>query len=253
MPTQRLGRRVLVFDQLDSTNSYAAKLAEDLGNDGVAILADRQSNGRGQHGRVWTAPSRASVLLSLLLFPPAQLRRPALLTAWVAVAVCKVIASVLGRTPRIKWPNDVLIDDRKVCGILIEQGRGVVVGIGLNVCQTAADFLGADLPEATSLLLASGVLLDPAEVTRRLLVQLDADYEGMCAGDVASLQSSWRTNLALLNRQVRVETGDGWCQGKLLRLDLESVVVERSCGDHLTLQPERVQHLTEIKVSVLFA
>ena len=71
-----LGRRTLVFAQLDSTNNYAASLAHDPANDGVAILADEQTAGRGQHGRTWTAAPKASVLLSLLLFPPPELRRP---------------------------------------------------------------------------------------------------------------------------------------------------------------------------------
>src|SRR5262249_51634389 len=109
LATRYLGRRVLVFDTLDSTNNRASQLATDPTPDGVAILAHVQTAGRGQHGRTWTAPPRASVLLSLLLFPPPALRRPVLLTAWAAVSVCAAVREVTGLQARIKWPNDVYL------------------------------------------------------------------------------------------------------------------------------------------------
>src|SRR5438046_7649419 len=132
LDTCRLGRQVLIFDEVDSTNSRAAALAADPANDGLVILAWAQSAGRGQHGRSWQCPAGDGVLLSVLLFPPPPLRRPALLTAWAAVSVCETVREAAGLQARIKWPNDVLVQGRKVCGILIEQGRGTVAGIGLN-------------------------------------------------------------------------------------------------------------------------
>src|SRR5206468_7692987 len=84
------------------------------------VLAREQTAGRGQHGRAWQAPAGSSVLLSVLLCPPPALRRPALLTAWAAVSVCETILQLTGLQAKIKWPNDVLIRGRKVCGILIE-------------------------------------------------------------------------------------------------------------------------------------
>src|SRR5947209_1089773 len=126
LPTRRVGRRVLIFDRLDSTNNVAAGLADSIENDGVAIVADEQTSGRGQHGRSWTCPAGNGVLLSVLLFPPPGVRRPALLTAWAAVSVCETIRELAGLSASIKWPNDVLVSGRKVCGILLEQGRGTV-------------------------------------------------------------------------------------------------------------------------------
>src|SRR5262249_51940124 len=121
LKTRCLGRRVLVFDRLDSTNTFAAALAHDPANEGVVVLAREQTAGRGQYQRTWQAPAGTSVLLSVLLFPPPTLRRPALLTAWAAVSVCEAILQLTGLQAKIKWPNDVLIRGRKVCGILIEQ------------------------------------------------------------------------------------------------------------------------------------
>src|SRR5262249_53884543 len=147
---------VLFFDRLASTSELAARLALDAKNDGLVILAEEQTAGRGQHGRVWLSPPGTSVLASVLLFPPPELRRPAVLTAWPAVSVCETIPVLTGLQAQIKWPNDVLIRGKKVCGILIEQGKGTVVGIGLNVNQTAEHFEEAGLPLAGSLAMFDG-------------------------------------------------------------------------------------------------
>src|SRR5439155_7970824 len=117
----------------------ALALADDVSNDGLILLAQEQKSGRGQQGRTWIAPPGSSVLLSVLVFPPAWLRRPAMLTAWAAVSVCETVREVAGLEATIKWPNDVLVLGRKVCGILIEQRSSAagtppatVAGIGLN-------------------------------------------------------------------------------------------------------------------------
>ena len=210
--TKRLGRRVLVFDALDSTSTFAASLTHDRENDGLVVLAREQTAGRGQHGRSWHAPADSSVLMSAVLFPPPALRRPALLTAWAAVSVCEVILRITGLQAKIKWPNDVLIrgrpspqplspaagergwgeGGRKVCGILIEQNHGTVVGIGLNVNQTTDDFDKAGLPEAGSLAMFTGNSLDTQAVARQLIQQLDEEYEHLCQGDLAGLESCWK-------------------------------------------------------------
>ena len=165
---QRLGRQVWSFQRVESTNTLALSLGNDLANDGLVLLAHEQTSGRGQNGRTWTAPAGSSVLLSVLLFPPVLLRRPALLTAWAAVSVCETIDEVVGLPARIKWPNDVLVQGRKVCGILIEQRHAgarerqpaTVVGIGLNVQQSAGFFDKANLPLAASLASLSGKTLE---------------------------------------------------------------------------------------------
>jgi BirA family biotin operon repressor/biotin-[acetyl-CoA-carboxylase] ligase len=244
LPLKWLGRRVLVYDRLDSTNNAAAELAGDPSSAGIAILAQEQTAGRGQHGRTWLAAPSSSVLLSLLLFPPANLRRPAILTAWAAVAVCTLIQKSIGRQVRIKWPNDVYLAGQKVCGILIEQGRGTVVGIGLNVQQRPEDFARAELPEATSLAIHAAGPLETAEIARRLLEQLDADYDLLQSGDLNTLESCWKWHLGLLGRTVRVECPDKILEGRLLELGFDGVQLQTGEG-MLCLPPERVQHLQQ--------
>jgi BirA family biotin operon repressor/biotin-[acetyl-CoA-carboxylase] ligase len=243
LDTRRLGRRVLVFDRLDSTSTVAANLAASADNDGLAVLADEQTGGRGQHGRTWTCPAGSGVLLSVLLFPPPELRRAPILTAWAAVAVAETILELTGLQARIKWPNDVLIDGRKVCGILIEQGRGTVAGIGLNVNQSTETFADAGLTEAVSLAVFTGERRDCAEVARRLLRHLDEQYDALCNGDLATLEASWKGRLGLLGKEVVAECTDGSHAGRLCELTWDRVDLVRPDGSVKRLRPEAVAHL----------
>jgi BirA family biotin operon repressor/biotin-[acetyl-CoA-carboxylase] ligase len=243
LDSRHVGRRVLVYEQIDSTNNLAAELAGDAGNAGIVVLAREQTTGRGQHGRTWQAPAGSSVLLSVLLFPPPPLRRPALLTAWAAVSVCETVLAVTGLQARIKWPNDVLLGGRKVCGILIEQARGTVAGIGLNVLQSAASFAEAGLPQAASLAVFSGAVPDAATVARRLIRQLDEEYDRLLQGDVTTLEACWRWRLGLLGKQVTAECHDGTRQGRLVEVGWDGVCLEQAGGAVLRLVPETVRHL----------
>src|SRR5262245_4281180 len=161
---KHIGRRVWHFTSVESTNADAAALPPDPANHGLVILADEQTAGRGQYGRHWLSPPGSSVLMSVVLQPPAELLRPALLCAWAAVSVAEVVLAASRRQARIKWPNDVLLHGRKIAGILIEQGRSTVIGIGLNVSQSAADFERSGLPLAGSLASVTGQEHAPSEI-----------------------------------------------------------------------------------------
>jgi BirA family biotin operon repressor/biotin-[acetyl-CoA-carboxylase] ligase len=235
---------VLHFASLDSTNTFALTHAGDPANDGLAILADEQTAGRGQHGRSWACPGGSGVLLSLLLFPPPALRRPAILTAWAAVSVCELILEQTGLQAKIKWPNDVLIQGRKVCGILIEQAGGTVVGIGLNVNQPAEHFAQAGLTQAASLAVFQNQQRDCRQVARRLIERLDGEYDVMCGGDLAALEGCWKSLIGLLGQQVVVETTSGVQQGRLCDVTFEAVEIVSATGATLRFAPESVKHLS---------
>jgi BirA family biotin operon repressor/biotin-[acetyl-CoA-carboxylase] ligase len=244
LPTRHIGRRVLVYEQVGSTNDVAAALAGGPAHDGTAVLAGEQTAGRGQYGRTWVSPPGACIALSVLLNPPLALRRPALLTAWAAVAVAEAIRQAAGRQARIKWPNDLLLRGRKVCGILIEQGRGTVVGIGLNVNQPAQHFAAAGLPDATSLAVAADRPFDPAEVARCLIGHLDDEYDALLRGEMAALEACWAWRIGLLGRAVVAEAADGTAQrGRLRDLTFGGLELVRVDGSVLRLPPEGVRHL----------
>lgn len=252
LPTRHLGRRVLVFPTLDSTNSYALSLADDPANDGVAVLARAQSAGRGQHGRTWQAPAGSSVLLSVLLFPPSPVGHPALLTAWAAVSVVELIADLTQAQATIKWPNDVYLDAKKVCGILIEQrSRGreapaTVVGIGLNVRQRAEFFDQAQLPLGGSLLTQTARELETDDVARRLLLRLDEEYGRLVVGDIGTLETRWRERLGVLDQRVEVHTASGVHEGWLAGLSFDGILLARDKGDVQRFAPEAVRQVRPV-------
>jgi len=239
--------RLLEFDSVASTNTIALGLADDPANHGVVVLAREQTAGRGQYGRSWVAPPGSSVLMSILLFPPPALRRPALLTAWAAVAVCDLCEHLTGLPPRIKWPNDVLIQDRKVCGILIEQRStgpdkiAAVVGVGLNVTQSAATFAEAGLLEAASLAFFSSQSFDCRQIAEELLMRLSEEYHRLTRGDLGPLENRWKQLLGL-SGQVSVECVKETIQGKLV--DVSFAGLELEIGEErICLQPETVRHI----------
>lgn len=244
LDTRRLGRRVQIFERLHSTNTHAASLADDRANDGLVILANEQSAGRGQHGRTWTCPSGAGILLSVLLFPPPALRRPVLLAAWAAVAVCETVRQTTGQQARIKWPNDVLVRGRKVCGILIEQSRATVAGVGLNVNQSAESFAASNLPDAGSLALFSSSPLQTHDIARLLIHQLDEEYDRLCAGDLATLEARWKWHAGLLGKTVAVECHDTEHEGRLVDMTWDAVVLQQP-NETRMIRPEAVRHIRE--------
>jgi BirA family biotin operon repressor/biotin-[acetyl-CoA-carboxylase] ligase len=247
-PSRRVGRRVLVFDRVDSTNNLAAALAARPDSEGLAVLADEQSAGRGQHGRSWIAPPRSSVLLSVLLYPPAELCRPVILTAWAAVSVCEVVRQTTGIPPRIKWPNDVLVRGRKICGILIEQSqhgstRAMVAGIGLNVGQTDEELAAAGLPLATSLQASGAGNVQRDAIAGELLARLDDEYDRLCQGDRTTLEALWQWHLGLLGKEVVAECADGLHAGRLREAGFDGIVLQNGEQDLQVLFPETILHL----------
>lgn len=251
LETRTIGRRALVYDQLDSTNLLALTLTDDPGYHGLALLAREQTAGRGQYGRSWQAPPGSSVLMSVLLFPTPALRRPALLTAWAAVSVCEAVSALTGLEASIKWPNDVLVRGKKICGILIEQRTtshaefplATVVGIGLNVTQPAALFEQAGLPFAASLLSASGIALAWEVVACELIRQLDRHYHDLVDGALASVEARWVHRLGLVGSAVLVEGFHEHYRGRLLAMTFAGIDLGIGAGEVLRLAPEAIKHI----------
>lgn len=188
----------------DSTNERAKELADAGAPHGTLVTAGEQEAGRGRQGRVWTAPPGSAVLMSLILRDLDE--RHALVPLAAAVAVCEACESV---SPRVKWPNDVWIDGRKVAGILIEgrpQEGWAVLGIGVNVTTEAFPAELADI--ATSLRLA-GYESSPAAVLADLIAALDR----WIGAPPEAVLDAWRSRDALKGERVRWSDGDGIADG----------------------------------------
>jgi len=170
----RFGRPYLYFERCESTQ-------RELGPDapeGAVAVAEEQTGGRGRLGRRWLAPARSSVLVSVNLRPAVETARLPELSVVAGLAAADAVAAVTAIQPEVHFPNDLLIDGRKVAGILAEaRDERVVLGIGINVNLDEGDLpTDVDTP-ATSLLVESGTLVDRAALLAELLVRLEARYD----------------------------------------------------------------------------
>lgn len=193
LETQIVAQRVLVYEEVDSTNDYALR----LGGDGTLIVADRQTAGRGRQGRPWYSASGLGLWFSLGFDGHIEGLQIA-----AALAVRDGLSSYCELT--VKWPNDLLYKGRKICGILVEhKDNRTALGIGINVAHTVDDFPEALRDTATSLYLATGKLLDRSPVLKEVLRQIDANVALMSSGRYNEIHDKWVAACGLLNRRVR--------------------------------------------------
>lgn len=152
--TQCLGRNMHYFSEIDSTNEAVKRLARSKEVEGTTVIADKQTAGKGRLGRVWDSPSGTNIFMSILLRPQIKPDKASQITLIAGLAMCETIREATGLDAKIKWPNDIVINGKKVCGILTEMSAEidcinyVVVGIGVNVNQIE---FPKELPYATSL------------------------------------------------------------------------------------------------------
>lgn len=221
-----LGRPRVHHRATDSTNERAKLLAAAGAPHGTLVTAGEQSAGRGRHGRAWVAPAGRALLMSLIVRNLSE--RYALLPLAAAVAVCEACEAMAPVSCAIKWPNDVWIERRKVCGILIE-GRPVdgwaVIGIGVNVATTQEELPDELRETATSLAIAAGGAA-PAS-PEALLPPLLAALEARLAGEPAAVLAAWRARDALRGESVRWADGEGTAAGIT---DAGALVVETPSG-----------------------
>lgn len=180
------GRFGSVYRYAEVTPSTQRMLAEDNAEGAVAVT-EEQTEGRGRLGRRWEAAPGSSILVSVLLVPPVEPPRLPELSLVAGGAVAQAIAELTGIEPAIKFPNDLLIGMRKVAGILAESSEGrVVLGIGVNVNQTAQELPAGTLTPPTSLRVVLGEPVDRAHLLAAILLQLERDYDAWTTGTAAS-------------------------------------------------------------------
>lgn len=233
LTTLRLGYPTQYIIQTGSTNDLARKRAQDGAPEGLLILTEEQTAGRGRRGHIWQAPLGSSLLCSLLLRPtflPPE--RAFLLTALASLAISEAVIQVTGLEVTIKWPNDLLLGGRKFCGILVDlegqPGRleWAVLGWGLNV---NVDFGGdRELAEqATSLAVVLGRPLARLPLLWACLERLETRYEALRAGQAEDIWATWRERLSTLGQPVEVVTAEGRFKGRALDVTAEGTLLVR--------------------------
>ena len=250
--TAWVGQRVVYYPVVGSTNDEAKRLAEADTPEGTLVIADYQTSGRGRLDRRWWSPSGSSLLLSFVFRPAFLLAHQAQrLTMVCSLAVCDAIAEVTGLAAAVKWPNDVLIGGRKVCGLLAELGivgsrlDYVVMGIGLNVnVDLGSDDAPTLMAPAASLRAELGREVSRLALLAALLRRVEARYERLRAGTLP--HDEWQSRLVTLGQVVQVTMPGRVLTGLATSVDADGALlvwradgeVERVLAGDVTLSGE---------------
>lgn len=207
LKTKIVGRKIHYFKTLSSTNQYAKQLVGKNVDEGSVVVSDVQTSGRGRKSRAWYSP-KGGLWFSVVLYPNIPPQRGMLITMASSISVAQAIQEVTSFTPVIKWPNDILIDGKKVCGILTELDAEmdkinyVTIGVGINVNNPLEDNLQN---KAISLIEKTGSKISRVGLLRSILKHLDDNYSMLNSGDNARIRQLWFNYAEIVGKKVRVE------------------------------------------------
>lgn len=209
MDTKWAGSNVVYYDEIDSTNNRAKEAGDNKAPHGTLFVADMQVAGKGRRGRVWQSPAGSSIYMTILLYPEISPLKAPQLTLVMAIAVAEGIKEVTGLETKIKWPNDIVVNGRKICGILTEMSteidyiNHVVIGAGINVNQD--DFPEDIRKTASSLKMELGKQVKRSELIAAIMKSFEKDYEIFVkTEDLSGLQELYNSMLVNLDRDVKV-------------------------------------------------
>ena len=239
LATHIIGREVHCLSQTTSTNDVARRLDARSAPEGTLVFADYQTQGRGRFNRRWVAEPFQALLMSVLLRPEPRPALSSLMTIMGAVAVVRCLAEHYGLLARIRWPNDVLIGDGKVAGVLVEksQNSAYVVGIGVNVGRPP------DAPGATSIAAHLERQADRAELAVRLALELDCQYMAILSGAGGELEKQWREYSCTIGKPVRLAVGRKTFRGVVEDLTASGIIVRFKSGYRRRFRAEHVNRL----------
>ncbi|MFB9329613.1 biotin--[acetyl-CoA-carboxylase] ligase [Paenibacillus aurantiacus] len=210
---------IKLFETTDSTQNIAHKLAEEGAEEGTLVIAEQQTSGRGRMGRAWVSPAGKGIYMSMVLRPSLPLQFAPQLTLLAAVALCRALKELVPVEIGIKWPNDLLINGKKISGILLESSaederiRHVIMGIGISVNLTIEDYPSELAEIATSLRIASGEIVDRASVVGAFVKQFEHLYRLYLKEGFATIQSLWEALSVTLHKPAKLMTPGGVVEG----------------------------------------
>jgi len=232
--TTRIGRQLVCLPETTSTNADAFHLAEGGAEEGTTVIADAQNGGKGRRGRVWSSPAGVNLYCSVVLRPEIMPHEAPQLTFLSAVAVARAIEGTTALNPEIKWPNDVLINGRKVAGLLNEMSAEtdrvnfVILGIGANLNMTQAQFPADLRAPATSLLLEQGLPVNRAQFAATMLGELDRLYTDFLRHGFGPVRDEWQQRCNANGREVVVsEAGVETVRGMFDGIDGDGALLLR--------------------------
>ena len=233
-PGRLVGRDIRVFEETTSTNEVVDKFGRDGVKEGVVVFAESQTRGRGRLGRQWLSPKGNGLWFSVLLRPALSPQAATQITVAAAAALARAIRVHAALPSEIKWPNDILVRERKVCGILTEMSAEVekinyiVLGIGVDVNFEQSDFPLELRSIATSLRIEAGAPIRRPELAAEILRCLDAEYARLLDGRFNEVAEEWESHCTTIGRNVEIMSGPRVIAGRAESLDSEGALLVRT-------------------------
>jgi BirA family biotin operon repressor/biotin-[acetyl-CoA-carboxylase] ligase len=228
-----IGREIFLYETVDSTNTIASKLAEEGVAEGTVVISDSQIKGRGRFGRSWVSPPGVNVYMSIVLRPEMTPRDATLLTIMAAVGCTIVLRKVTGVDVTIKWPNDLMVSEKKLGGILTETRVAherieyAIIGIGINV-NMDSDVLPDVVKEvATSIKMEKGKLFSRTKIIQEILNEISDWYNVLKEKRHSELLSCWKQLTSTLGRKVEIILGNETLQGLAESITDEGMLIVR--------------------------
>ncbi len=220
LDTEFIGRKVYYYEHAISTNETARELADRGCPDGALVIAEEQSGGKGRLGRNWFSPYGKGIWFSIVLFPPVNPSDAPTLTMLGAVAVARAIRKIANVEAGIKWPNDILLDGKKICGILsgmsaeIERINYLIIGIGINV--NVEEFPSELEDTVTSLKIYTGQPVKRTVLLQEILMEIEQLYKLWLQNGFQPILRFWKEMCVMLNKMIRVngikDVFEGWAE-----------------------------------------
>lgn len=237
MKTSWAGKNVISLKSVDSTNTYAKKIAEDGAPSGTLVVTEEQYGGRGRRGRTWKIPPESSVAMTLIVRPDLAPNHASMMTLVMGIAVARACKKEAGIEAKIKWPNDVIADGKKICGILTEMSADpdaihyVVVGAGINV--NVESFPDELTEVATSLQILTGRKFHRAQLISSCMQEFEDCYEKfMRTEDLSLLMEEYHRLLVNKDERVCVLEPSGQYTGTALGIDKNGeLIVKKDSGE----------------------
>lgn len=232
LETRVVGKEIVYRDTIDSTNALAFELAAAGCNEGLCVIAETQSSGRGRRRREWRSPHARNIYASCVLRPALHPTEVAPLTFISCLAAFDAVTAV-GLTPTLKWPNDVLVNGKKICGTLIELSaepevvRFAVVGVGLNVNMEESDMDGEIREKATSLFLETKKRFERTSVCGMLMGGVEKYYEMLKARGTDEICRLWEERANIRGVFMEIAQADKVCRGVSEGIDRDGAMLLR--------------------------
>jgi len=232
--TKTFGKRIFCFDSIDSTNTYAKKMASQDSEEGTLVIAEEQTAGRGRFDRTWHSSPGTNLTFSVIIRPNITPQRVGILSLYAGLAVTEAVQELSYTSPTCKWPNDVLVNGKKLCGILSEaifnsgQISAVIIGIGLNVNQT--EFSNTLASTATSIALECKKMFDRFHVLATVLEKLESLYTLIQTDNLDKILQRWQSHATMFGKEVTIKQHGQRVKGIAQAIDLDGALIISTNG-----------------------